>query len=325
MKNRKWNIFLSIIILTAIFLFVLTPKENIDACLKGLIVWATALAPALLPFFFFTKLLAMLGVVQAISKRLAPITQKLFHTSGIGAYIYCMSILSGYPMGAKLTADYYAMGLISRGEAHRITTYSSTSGPLFIIGTVGIGMFGSYQLGIIILLSHFIGAFFNGLLYRNYLYNPTNTTLTLSIPKEENILEDTMMSTIKSLLIVGGYVALFFTIITMLNNFHILTPLQILLNSILEWLHLPTGLSYGISNGLIEMTRGCLDIVGTTNHISTLAIPLTFLISFSGLSISCQALAFLRKFRISIPFFFLQKTTHALCSVGVCCLLCYLL
>jgi nucleoside recognition membrane protein YjiH len=80
-----------------------------------------------------------------------------------------MSVLSGYPVGAKLTADFYEKGLITKGQACRITTFTSTSGPLFIVGTVGIGMFHSAKLGIIILLSHFIGAILNGLIYRKYM------------------------------------------------------------------------------------------------------------------------------------------------------------
>lgn len=322
MKQNKLKILLSILLLVAIFLFVLSPKENIEACLKGLLVWATALVPALLPFFFFTKLLSSLGVVELVSIHLAKITSKLFHTSGISAYIYCMSILTGYPMGAKLTADYYSLGLIDRGQAHRITTFTSTSGPLFIIGTVGIGMFQSAKIGLIVLIAHFVGAFLNGLVYRNYMYEPGSAVIMETRPPQKtSILEDTMMSTITSMLIIGGYVALFFTIITMLNNYHILTPIQLFLKTILDLLHLPTGIAYGMTNGLIEMTRGCLDLVGTTRSTAIICISLSGIISFGGLSISCQALTFLRKFRIKIPFFFLQKTTHALLSMGVCAIL----
>lgn len=326
MKQNKIKILLSILLLCAIFLFVLSPKENIEACLKGLIVWATALVPALLPFFFFTKVLTHLGVVEVVSKYLAKLTSKLFHTSGISAYIYCMSILTGYPMGAKLTADYYSMGLIDRGQAHRITTFTSTSGPLFIIGTVGIGMFQSPLIGFVVLISHLIGAFLNGILYRNYMYSPLTTLCqeTPIVKQKASMLEDSMMSTITSLLIIGGYVALFFTIITMLNNYHLLTPIQLFLKTILDLCHLPTGIAYGITNGMVEMTRGCLDLVGTTRNTAIACVALTGIISFGGLSISCQALTFLKKFRIKIPFFFLQKTTHAILSMLVCFVIIFL-
>ncbi len=326
MKANKMKIILSIVLLTGIFLFVLSPEENIKACLKGLIVWATALVPALLPFFFFTKLLSQLGVVTAISQYLAKWTSKLFHTSGISAYIYCMSILSGYPMGAKLTADYYTMELIDRGQAHRITTFTSTSGPLFIIGTVGIGMFQDIKIGIIVLLSHFIGAICNGIIYRNYMYSPQTTLTQSTVPQtEKNVLEESMLSTIQSMLVIGGYVALFFTIITMLNNYHILTPIQLFLKTLLDLFHLPTGIAYGISNGMIEITRGCLDLVGTTRNTAIACITLSGIISFGGLSVACQALTFLRKFRIKVSFFFLQKTTHAIFSMCVCAILLFLL
>lgn len=322
MKKNRLKIFVSVILLTAIFLFVMSPKENIEACLKGLVVWATALVPALLPFFFFTKILSQLGIVEYASRYLAKFTQKFFHTSGISAYIYCMSILSGYPMGAKLTADYFEAGLIDRGQAHRITTFTSTSGPLFIIGTVGIGMFQNFKLGLIILIAHFIGAFINGILYRNYMYKPEKNVITYSyqqLPqKTKNILEESMMSTIQSMLVIGGYVALFFTVITILNRYHILAPIQIFLKTLFDLIHIPTGVATGITNGIIEITKGCLDLVGSTGNISLICILLTGIISFGGISIACQALTFLKKFKIKVSFFLLQKTTHAMISMFVC-------
>ena len=134
--SKRNTIFLSTIVIVLIILFVSHPQQNIDACVNGLLVWATSIAPALFPFLIFTKLLSELNFIENISIYLSPITKKLYNVPGISAYIYTMSILSGYPVGAKLTADFYEKGLITKGQACRITTFTSTSGPLFIVGTV---------------------------------------------------------------------------------------------------------------------------------------------------------------------------------------------
>ena len=320
---------LSIIILTLIAFFVISPTQGINATLNGFLVWANALLPALFPFFFFTKLLTSLGFVESISKYLQKFTQKLFNTPGISAYVYLMSILSGYPVGAKITSDLYEHNIINYGQACRITTFTSTSGPLFIIGTVGIGMNASAPLGYIVLACHFIGAILNGLLYRNYANKNQPTTLKLNSyvnitkinstqNKTANLLEDAMYSSIKSILIIGGYVAIFFMIISMLNVFGILNPINFLLSQGLSLLNQPPQMAGSITNGIIEITKGCLDLSKLNLSFSVKTIVTTAIITFGVFSVHMQALTFLKKFNIKIGFYLLQKLTHTLFSVAIC-------
>ena len=77
-----------------------------------------------------------------------------------------MAILSGYPVGSKMIADLYIQGKISKDEAYRMSAFCSTSGPMFIIGAVGVGMFKSSLVGYILFISHSLSAFLNGLIYR---------------------------------------------------------------------------------------------------------------------------------------------------------------
>lgn len=313
MKNKK-NI-LSVFIIFIIILLIIDPKQNINACLDGLSLWATSVLPTLLPFFFLTGLLASLGFLQKVGKWLAPITTRLFKTNGVSGYVYILSIISGYPVGAKTTADLYDNGTISKGQAIKITTFTSTSGPLFIVGTVGANMYGNSKLGYLILISHILGAFLNGLLYRNMF---TNTYQKTIIFNHKSHLEDTMYNSIKSVLIVGGYVAIFYMIISMLNNFHILYPFA-------KFLSLITPLSLtesrAIISGVIEVTRGCVDLSQLNiGPIKLLAFS-TGLISFGGISIFLQALTFLKRFDIDTKFYFLTKITQTILSVLIVLLL----
>ncbi len=62
---------------------------------------------------------------------------------GIGAYAFVMGIISGYPVGAKIVTEFKNNGECSKAEAERLLSFTNNSGPLFIIGTVGIAMFGN--------------------------------------------------------------------------------------------------------------------------------------------------------------------------------------
>ena len=133
---KKHIVFISILLIILLSFLVIVPEVSISACLTGINVWATSILPALFPFFFFTKMLGDLGFITYISRCVAPLTKRLFNTSGISSYVYLMSILSGYPVGAKITSDLYENKIIDLGEAHRIVTFTSTSGPLFILGVM---------------------------------------------------------------------------------------------------------------------------------------------------------------------------------------------
>ncbi|MCK9574876.1 MAG: hypothetical protein M0R51_02735 [Clostridia bacterium] len=321
---KKINIFLSILIIFIIALFIFNPQVYSLSVLKGILLWATALLPTLFPFFFLTKILTELGAVNILANYLSRITKKLFNVGGIAGYVYIMSIISGYPVGAKLTAELYEHNLISKEEAARIVTFTSTSGPLFIIGTVGIGMFLSRTAGIIILCSHFLGAIINGLIYRNYKYKKALADSKFE-PVQKNlntILSESIYNSIISILIVGGYVAIFYMLIDMLNNSNLLLPFKNISAYLLNIFKKSPAFSEGLVNGIIEITRGCYDLSSLKAvSLSLCTITATFIISWGGLSIHMQALTFLCKCKINIGFYFLQKLTHAICSTIICILI----
>lgn len=320
---KKHTFLLSILILFIIICLVALPEIAIKASLTGINVWATNILPALFPFFFFTKLLGELGFINKISHYIAPITTKLYNTSGISGYVYLMSILSGYPVGAKLTSDLYENNIIDLGQAHRIVSFTSTSGPLFILGTVAIGMFKNKTMGIIMLIAHFVGALINGLIYRNYMVNKTQAK-TLSAHNANttnNLLETCMINSIKSICIVGGYICLFFIIITIFNHFNILYPILLICGKLAPKLSPITITS--VFNGIIELTRGCLDVstLNLTPTISTIIV--SGLISFGGISINLQTLTFLKRMNINLKFYFLQKTTHTIITILISAILAF--
>jgi hypothetical protein len=72
-------------------------------------------------------------------------------------------------------------------------------------------------MGIAVLVCHLLGALINGLIYRKYKLDTSKDTETLTQTPTNNILEDAMLSSIKSILIIGGYVALFFMLITFIK------------------------------------------------------------------------------------------------------------
>lgn len=314
-KNINYKNFIFIfIILTCIFSMIILPEIAITSFSEGINIWATKVLPSLLPFFLLTKLLSYTNFVNVIGKCLTPLTQKLYGVGGVSGYIYAMSIISGYPVGAKLTSDFYYNKIIDSRQASVITSFTSTSGPLFILGSVAIGLFNNKLLGLILLISHYLSAIINGFIYRKKNKEMINAQNTLA---NNNFLNESMTSSITSIMVVGGFIALFYMVINICVSCNIFEPICI----VLEKLNISKDITTAIICGLTEVTTGCIYLSQTNVGFLTISSILSFLISFGGLSIHAQAYCFLKNFNMPYYLFFLQKLTHAIISAIITILL----
>jgi len=309
-NNNFFQVIYIIILILAIILLVISPSLAMNTFLNGLIIWATKVLPALLPFFILTKLLSYTQFISNFGKLLNPITQKLYGVGGSSGYVFLMSIISGYPVGAKILSDLYSNKQITRGQAITITSFTSTSGPLFILGTVAIGLFSSVKLGIIVIISHYIGALINGLIYRQ---RKTSNIQILNTNTQTNFLSDSMTSSITSITTVGGFIALFYMLLQLLLSISILDPLI----QLMEILGVHKSITTSVICGLLEVTTGAIYLSQAHMHFYILTPLLTFLISFGGLSIHAQAYCFLKNFDMPYKYFFIQKLTQAIISTFI--------
>lgn len=358
-NSYKKQIFITIFLLTFSLLFVINSSKYISVTIDGILLYGTKILPTLLPFFFVTKILSNFNFIYAVCNQFSFLTKLLFNTKAISSYIFFMSIISGYPIGAKLTTEFYENKIIDKNDAQKILSFCSTSGPLFIIGTVGVGFFCNQFLGILIFLIHVISSILNGIIYRNLGSRKTakfsdkksikndsklndNLNSTLDEKKDKNLcqnldenlvknnhnfnenldnkntkindnnfsLQECMYSSIQSVLIVGGYIIIFYVLIQILLDYNILSPLI----NLLSFLGLSPIQSKGLCAGLIEITKG-ISILSTSPNIKLNFIISNFLISFSGISILMQANAFLDKININKKMYVLQKFTHGVISL----------
>ena len=67
--------------------------------------------------------------------------------------------------GAKIVNKFYEDGICTKQEAERMLAFTNNSGPLFIIGTVGISLFGNTTIGIILFITHILACLTVGLLF----------------------------------------------------------------------------------------------------------------------------------------------------------------
>lgn len=313
-KNKTFidkNIFITIILLFVTVLIIINPSKYTLATSNSIALWGKVILPTLLPFFFITKIINELNGIEKISKIFNKPMRKLFHCPGIGAYVFIMSVLSGYPMGAKIITDLYNSNSISQNDAKKMLSFCSTSGPMFVVGSVGVGMFCDIKIGLILIICHLLGAFLNGFIYRGKKEKEI-TILSYKTPSK-NLLNDSMFSSINAVLMICGFMCIAFVAIEVINTLQISTPITKLLNIIL-----PNNCGVGIFNGLLEVTKGCMEI-SSLNLSLKYSLPITsFLVGFGGISIHLQSLIFIKQFNMSYKLFFVQKLTQGIlsCIVG---------
>lgn len=304
-KNTSFaNMLFTILILYFLLCMILQPAKFISQSLNGISAWAFNVLPSVLPFIFFTKVLSALDFMPKLTRPFSKLSQKVFKTPPISIYAFTMAILSGYPVGSKMVADLYMQGKISKEDAFKMSSFCSTSGPMFIIGAVGIGMFNSSKIGYILFLSHAIGAVLNGILYRNFKLKDKDQTNTIphynNTTKTQFNLSEIVLNSTLSILSVGCIITIFFIVIECFS------PILSLL---------PNNIAY-FFEGLIEITKGCIDLSTLSNKFLAVALC-SFTISFGGISTILQSITMLSNLQIPVKFFTLQKFTHACLSLIV--------
>ena len=137
-KIRKNFLALLFLFFTACLLIF--SGSNLPAIKSGLKLWANYVIPSLFPFFVATELLMHTNIINLFGRILNNYMKPLFNISGEGAFAFIMWIISGYPVGAKIASKFRENNICSKAECERLLSFTNNSGPLFIIGTVGILM-----------------------------------------------------------------------------------------------------------------------------------------------------------------------------------------
>ena len=129
MTKRKTFYFLCIAFLVLLAAF---PGRALVGARSGLNAFLQNVLPALLPFYVGTSILVKSGMASRITKYLSFLMKPLFGLPGESAFAFFMAAISGYPMGARLTAELYEAGRLTRPQAVGTAILSSCCGPSFM-------------------------------------------------------------------------------------------------------------------------------------------------------------------------------------------------
>ncbi|MGM9925260.1 MAG: sporulation integral membrane protein YlbJ [Bacillus sp. (in: firmicutes)] len=303
------------------------PQPALEASIRGVNMWWEIVFPSLLPFYIISEMLISFGVVTFIGIMLEPLMRPLFKVPGVGGFIWAMGMASGYPSGAKLTARLRMEKQLTKIEAERLVSFTNSSNPLFIFGAVSIGFFQNPKLGIVLAIAHYVGNFFVGIMMRFYgkenlkERERKNSSITQAFKElhrtriKDNrpigkMLGDAVLSSIETLLMIGGFIILFSVINKLLFVMNITEMISSGFNYILAALQLPIEFSIPLFAGVFEITLGSQMTSGVDAPLLFQAIIVSFILAFSGLSVQAQVASILAQTDIRFAPFFFARFIH---------------
>ena len=288
--------FLLLVLFAAVFLS--SPARFGQSVLNGLMLWLTAIVPTALPLLVVLSLMVRSPAFLSLTRRLSPFAEKLFRIPGAGAGAMLLSLLSGYPAGARTVAELASDERLKKGDVFDTACLASTSGPAFCLGAAA-AMFGSPAAGMVLFGSHLLAVWSAGFLLPRLTRHKANP-MPPPLPKAREPFSALLISAVQAVLSVGALIALFFCIKEML--FSILPPLS--------------GYGEGVLSGLLEVTAGVSALANLKTPLS-LALAAAE-VSFGGLCVNAQQLSFLAGTGVKMLPFLLVKCAHGLLAFAFC-------
>ncbi|SCY68064.1 sporulation integral membrane protein YlbJ [Paenibacillus polysaccharolyticus] len=338
--NVSKRIMQILVILALLFfcvLMALYPSETWHASVRGLSIWWDVLFPSLFPFLVLSELLLGFGIVHFLGTLLNPLMRPIFRVPGSGGFVFAVSCASGYPTGAKLTAQLWEQKLVTREEGERLVAFTTSSDPIFMIGAVSVGFFHNTSIAPILVASHYSAAILVGVLMR-FHGRPAATLPSESPPAHGEhrnrflsaiyamhearqadgrtlgeLLRHAISSSLRLIIIVGGLVVFFSVIMELLVQTGWLGMLYTLTEQGLQLAGLPPSLSHSLVGGLFEVTLGAKEAGAASTSIPLVfkVAAAAFVLSWGGLSVHAQIMSVLSNTPMRYGPFLLARAIHA--------------
>lgn len=258
MKKKYQSVLILVSLCTILLLYIFSVDTVVVNILEYTELFIKRIFPVSFTFFTISNLLIEYNFIQFF--------QKIFRIKSPYIFAFLLSLISGFPSGAIYTKELLKKKIISIDDANRIIMFTHFPNPLFVINSISIildSKYRAYSLLLAIIISNFI--IFLVLNNKN-----SSTVLTYNDNDDFSVnLVNSILKSIKSIIIIYGISIFFFLIATFLNR---------IINNTYY---------YVIINGLFDLTKG----IYSTSLIDNLVIRtilIIIFISFGSLSIHFQ-------------------------------------
>lgn len=318
-NRRVVDLLAGLALLLAAMALLLYPKESISAAKSGLMLSGNVIIPSLFPFFVLSTLLVDLGLANYFGRVLERVMRPLFNVGGACSSALALGLIGGYPVGARTAISLYDKGLCTREEAERMLSFCNNSGPAFILGVVGAGVFSSSRIGILLYLAHAAASLCVGVLFRFYRSGKrAGKSKPVPVPQFEAprltvAFTGAVKNAFQSTLNICAFVIFFTVFIRLLFVSGVLSSLAAFLGSVFSPLGFNKAWAEHLLTGFIEMTAGIWTLNGGEALAGRLSMA-AFMLGWAGVSVHCQVLSFIGNSGLSVRTYVGGKALHGVLS-----------
>ena len=316
---------LSCALLCCALALVCWPKDISAAVQEGLKLCYNVIIPSLFPFFILTSLVISLGLAGYLGRLLEPVMRPLFHVGGSCAAALALGFVGGYPVGARAALTLYQSGQCTKTECERLLAFCNNSGPAFILGVVGAGIFADSRVGLLLCLTHALSSLCVGLVFRFYRWGDKTSRNARPSPaigaeRFSAAFTGAVKGALTSTLNICAFVVCFTVIIRLGFLSGILPTLAALLGKALAPLGFTELWGQRLLTGVLEMSSGVAALTGS-GSLSGRAAMAAFVLGWAGLSVHCQVLSFLGESGLNVRTYIAGKALHGCFSAALTALL----
>ena len=305
---------LGLALLCATLALMLYPQESMAAVREGLTLCFNVIIPSLFPFFVLSALVVDLGLAGHLGRALEGVMRPLFNVPGACAPAFALGFVGGYPVGAKTAIELYQKGMCTKTEAERLLSFCNNSGPAFILGVVGAGVFASSRVGVLLYLAHAAASLCVGCLFRFYKRGKAGKREGRPSPHFEAqrftvALTGAIKNSFLSTLNICAFVVFFTVVIRLLFLSGILPGIAAALGSLFSPLGFSKAWAERLLTGVIEISSGVWSLSGAGRTAGSLSLA-AFMLGWAGLSVHCQVLSFIGGSGLSVRTYIIGKFLH---------------
>ena len=280
--------------------------------------------PSLFPFFILSSLVISLGLAGYLGRLLEPVMRPLFHVGGPCAAALALGFVGGYPVGARAALTLYEEKQCTKTECERLLAFCNNSGPAFILGVVGAGVFADSRVGLLLCLVHALASVCVGLVFRFYRMGESAGRERISPPISAQRFTTAFTGAVKGAVTSTLNICAFVVCFTVILRLCFLSGLFPALAGFLGRSLAPLGFTEvwarRLLTGLLELSSGVAALTGDGSLSGRVAMA-AFLLGWAGVSVHCQVLSFLGESGLSTRTYIGGKLLHGIFSAALTALL----
>jgi len=234
--KEKFLLIKLVLLIFLSFILIFYGKVVASGALKGLYLCGQVLIPSLFPFMVLSTFVVKSGLSDVVSKYCGKFSVLFFGVSKQCTATILLSLIGGFPVGAKGISALYESKKISDVEAEKLSYSLVCAGPGFLLIFVGTTLLNSIDAGICLYASQILSVFIMGIIckisFKKQIFNSVTELNTNE--NTSDALINSVRSATYSIIEMCGIVVIFSAVISLAEKLFSISYLYTYLATFLE-------------------------------------------------------------------------------------------